>query len=154
MKRGSTKDNSVPDSEHTHDKPVGWYYFFLAGYLNTNSNTGHVKSVNTFFNELNVIKAWSKYDIDFTYERNEITHVSVIDHFYWCVTDHEPIYSVINIQKIETSKNDVVNNKVGPSYKKMRPKMIVLGLKIISVINLITLRYRSAAKTVQMFIVT
>ena len=23
LKRGSTKDNSVPDSEHTHDKPVG-----------------------------------------------------------------------------------------------------------------------------------
>ena len=48
LKRGSTKDNSVPDSEHTHDKPVGWYYFVLAGDLNTNSNTGHVKSVNTF----------------------------------------------------------------------------------------------------------
>jgi hypothetical protein len=51
-------------------------------------NTQFVRNVRSFLQELNLHQAWEKFEIDFTHfqETNEISHVSVIDHFFWSIT--------------------------------------------------------------------
>ena len=48
-------------------------------------NTRFVQSVRTFLLEQNLNQSWGKFEIDFTHfqEHNEVTHVSILDHFFW-----------------------------------------------------------------------
>ena len=108
---------------------VQFDHLCLTGDLNTNflrQNSGHVRSVQNFINELNLEKSWDKYEIDFTHshELENVSHVSIIDHFLWnqglikyiedCGvlhllennSDHEPIYCVIDVPMIEPVKED------------------------------------------------
>ena len=63
-------------------------YFCLAGDINTNwlrINSGHVKAVDQFINELDLVKSWELFNVDFTHSHviDDVTHVSIIDYFLW-----------------------------------------------------------------------
>ena len=80
-------------------------------------NTRFVQTIKSYLEEYNLIKSCGKYDIDFTHcqENNGITHVSVLDHFFWnaafdvnimeagvihhCenMSDHSPIYCLVDV---------------------------------------------------------
>ena len=47
--------------------------------------TKFVQVVRNFLEENGLIKAWEKFEVDFTHANNvdNITHVSTIDHFFW-----------------------------------------------------------------------
>ena len=80
-------------------------------------NTKFVRIVDEFISEINVIKSWNRFDVDFTHVSvvNDVTHTSTIDHFFWnntCnslikeagaihlpenMSDHSPIYCKLDI---------------------------------------------------------
>ena len=84
--------------------------------------TGHTNLVSSFVDENYLKKAWDHFEIYFTHchEYNGNSSVSTIDHFCWneefdnCIaecgvlhsadnmSDHSPIYCVIDIDQIET----------------------------------------------------
>ena len=83
-------------------------------------NTRFVQSVRTFLLEQNLNQSWGKFEIDFTHfqEHNEVTHVSILDHFFWSgaleqkvleagvilhpdnTSDHYPIYCSLDLETI------------------------------------------------------
>ena len=50
--------------------------FFLCGDINSDfiRNSDHVKTVNRFLNELNLVKAWEIYNVDFTLKNDSEFH--------------------------------------------------------------------------------
>ena len=102
-------------------------------------NNGFVRIVESFLLETNLQKAWDKFDVDFTHfqEANEISHVSIIDHFFWNgsidqsilqagvihhpdnASDHAPIYCSIDMEAItvETATPDHSQPTAKPSWK-------------------------------------
>ena len=100
--------------------------------------SGHVSAVSKYISELGLCTAWETYDVDFTHacELNGITHVSTIDHFFWntdlsehisdCgvlhlpenLSDHCPIYCVVDIKGIQSTQSDQLPPKNKPSWKK------------------------------------
>ena len=104
-------------------------------------NTRFVQTVQSYLQEHNLIKSWEKFEIDFTHcqENNEITHVSLIDHFFWNPTfdvsvleagvihhsenlsDHSPIYCLVDVEAIPV--DDTIHSSptvpiVKPSWKR------------------------------------
>ena len=102
-------------------------------------NTRFVQAVQTYLQEYSLIKSWEKFEVDFTHfqETNEITHVSVIDHFFWNCTidsqiseagvihhcenlsDHSPIYCLLETDMVpvdDVPQDNPVSSK--PSWKK------------------------------------
>ena len=47
--------------------------------------TGHTKLISTFLDEYNLLRAWDKFEVDFTltHENNGKSIISTIDHFAW-----------------------------------------------------------------------
>jgi hypothetical protein len=102
-------------------------------------NTPFVRNVRSFLQELHLQQAWEKFEIDFTHfqETNEISHVSVIDHFFWSgeieqnvreagvihhpenMSDHAPIYCSIDLETIpvDASTPDYSSQIEKPSWK-------------------------------------
>lgn len=95
---------------------------------------GHSRRVSEYINEMNLVKAWENFAIDFTHEHtsNNNTHVSTIDHIFWntsteikdagvlhCIentSDHHPIFCMLNYT-ISTEVNKSVHAvKAKPSW--------------------------------------
>ena len=103
-------------------------------------NTRFVQKIQLFLSEFNLKKAWEKFEADFTHfqETNEITYVSLIDHFFWNDTidgnileagvihhsdnmsDHSPIYCLVDVDSIpvEASAKDSPEANSKPSWKR------------------------------------
>ena len=103
-------------------------------------NTRFVQNIQSFLSELDLIKAWDKFEVDFTHfqETNGITHVSLIDHFFWndtidgnileagvihhCdnMSDHSPIYCLVDVDSIpvEASAKKSSQANIKPSWKR------------------------------------
>ena len=62
-------------------------YFCLLGDLNADfsRNSGHVKTIRRFKEELNLGHSWENFGADFSHvhELNGMTYVSLIDHLMW-----------------------------------------------------------------------
>ena len=120
---------------------VNFDHFCLTGDINTNwlrQNSGHVRCVKNFISELNLVKAWDIFPIDFThcYECDDVTHISIIDHFFWdqgltkyvedCgvlhlpenSSDHEPIYCVLSIPKTDLVNEVPCISHPKPNWKR------------------------------------
>ena len=89
--------------------------------------TGHVKCVEDFINENNLIKACDNFHIDFTHcqEVNDITHTSTVHHILWNEatndaiddvgvihitensSDHCPVYCELNVSLIPPDDSPV-----------------------------------------------
>ena len=87
-------------------------------------NSGHVRAVDNYVSENNLIKAWNKFEVDFTctHETNGMTSISTIDHFFYNdagndvvedagvinlldnTSDHCPIYCIVNFDLIPVKK--------------------------------------------------
>ena len=69
--------------------------------------TGHVKCVENFINENNLIKACDNFKIDFTHcqEINDITHTSTVDHILWNETTNDAINDAGVIHITENSSD-------------------------------------------------
>ena len=101
-------------------------------------NSAHCNQVKSFIEELNLMKSWAKFEVDFTmcHEVNDQVNVATIDHFFWNesldekvidagvihspdnFSDHCPIYCFIN-EDIPISAQHVENNAPPkPKWKK------------------------------------
>ena len=103
-------------------------------------NTKFVQKIKSFLSECDFIKSWEKFEIDFTHfqDTNKITHVSVIDHFFWNCTinkniveagvihhsenmsDHSPIYCSVDVETIPAggATTDSPPPSEKPSWKR------------------------------------
>ena len=116
-------------------------------------NNLFVNSIQSFLQELNLQKSWDKFEIDFTHfqENNEITHVSILDHFFWnaalneCIleagvihhpdnmSDHSPVYCSVDLDAIsaevagrnETSSNDKPSWKLASQEQKQNFPLVL-----------------------------
>ena len=114
------------------------------GDMNTDFSrtTRFVCTVNEFISNLDLIKSWEKFPVDFTHttERDGITYTSTIDHFIWNCTfgagvidsgvihvpenlsDHCPIFCKFNLENskecanIDTDKDEKI---IFPSWNKL-----------------------------------
>ena len=100
--------------------------------------TGHTKLISSFLDEYNLLRAWDKFEVDFTltHENNGKSIISTIDHFAWneefdssiseCGvlhsadndSDHSPIYCVIENEQINTCSLKPIVGKEKPSWRK------------------------------------
>ena len=98
-------------------------------------NSRFSQTIRTFLEEYNLIRSWEKYEVDFTHfqETNEVTHVSVLDHFFWNenidskikeagvihhaenMSDHSPIYCLVETDSVP---NDEPPTKLPPPCVK------------------------------------
>ena len=115
-------------------------YFCLLGDLNADfsRNSGHVKTIRRFKEELNLDHSWENFEADFSHvhELNGVTYVSLIDHFMWNVSlgelvsdsgvlhlldntsDHLPIYCNITVEDVvENLPSSQVKSAPKPSWK-------------------------------------
>ena len=109
-------------------------------------NTGFVQSVDRFIGELNLVKAWERFPIDYTHvhEVGGVTFASKIDHFFWNdslivsdagvlhivdnMSDHEAIYCVLEtsgFDKVSTEEEVTARPSNKPSWKKATPEQRV-----------------------------
>ena len=92
--------------------------------------SGHVRAVQQFLDRLGLLRAWDRFEIDFTHthENNDQTYVSTVDHFFWPDTlsdvvleagvihsvdnpsDHSPIYCVLDNFRLKENKTSLSFN--------------------------------------------
>ena len=104
----------------------------------------HPYNCSVFPSGTNLLKSWDKFDVDFTrfQENNEVTHVSIHDHFFWNgavdesileagvihhpdnMSDHSPIYCSLDINAISVEVADPKETPsiVKPSWKLATPE--------------------------------
>ena len=80
--------------------------YFWAGDINADflRNTCHTTTINDTVEDLSLTPSWDKFNIDFTccHEQLGVSHVSVLDHFFWSdrlgtsVTDAGVIHALDN----------------------------------------------------------
>ena len=114
-----------------------------AGDINTDfsRNTAFVRNVEDFIDELNLVKSWDNYDVDFThcYEVNNSSYFSTIDHFFWNssttasitdagvmhlsgnLSDHSPVYCKLKME-LKRSSTTSTNRTPTPSWQKASEK--------------------------------
>ena len=100
--------------------------------------TGFVESVDRYVTELQLVKSWDRFDVDFThvFEVEENTYVSKIDHFFWNEgldekvsdggvihmvdnnSDHSVIYCVVEVGNCDSSISDSSRGVPKPNWKK------------------------------------
>ena len=108
-------------------------------------NTGFVQSVDRYIGELNLVKSWDKFNIDFTHvhEAGGQTFVSKIDHFFWNqgfsdnvsdagvlhlvdnMSDHEVIYCVADtdgFEEVSLQKGEAKTTGSKPSWSRATPE--------------------------------
>ena len=101
-------------------------------------NTYHTRTVNDILNDLNFSIAWERFPIDFTctYEREGVTYVSTLDHFFFSeqisqlvidagvihhfenASDHSPIYCVLESITLSPSVKKASQSNPRPSWKQ------------------------------------
>ena len=103
-------------------------------------NTKFVRLIEDFICEMNLFKSWDAYEIDYTHvaEKNDITYVSTIDHFFWNSTatdsiidagvlhlsdnfsDHCPVYCKIKTRIVKRKSPSLCpgNSNPIPCWKK------------------------------------
>ena len=101
-------------------------------------NTKYVSIIRNFVNEQNLVRSWDQFDVDYTHEFNvrDTTYTSTIDHFFWnhCLSsnipnagvihlannlsDHSPIYCVIQDDEILVQKKEINKQEPKPSWKR------------------------------------
>ena len=101
-------------------------------------NTKYVSIIRNFVNEQNLVRSWDQFDVDYTHEFNvrDTTYTSTIDHFFWnhCLSsnipnagvihlannlsDHSPIYCVIQDDEILVQKQEINKQEPKPSWKR------------------------------------
>ena len=105
-------------------------------------NTRCTRRVQSFMQEYGCIKAWDRFDVDFTHfqETDDTTHVSLIDHIFWnCNTDakiieagviqhgenmsdHSPIYCSVEVDNVtipvEDNPRNIPHQISKPSWKR------------------------------------
>ena len=91
-------------------------HIIWAGDLNADflRNSKHTRIVQHFIEELNLLKAWDKYDVNFTHyhEPNGVSFTSTLDHFLDAgaihlpsnTSDHLPIYCKIKTDYLQPDK--------------------------------------------------
>ena len=104
--------------------------------------TSHTRTVFDAVADLNLTKAWERFDIDFTHchELLGTSHTSILDHFFWNETldsgvvdagvihlpdnrsDHSPIYCVIQTEAIQQESSRAAPRKSKPSWKRASPE--------------------------------
>ncbi len=119
-------------------------HFVLGGDINADftRNTKFVRIIEEFINKIGVCRSWNEYPVEFTHfmERDGITHISTIDHFYRNdmfteqivdagalhlienQSDHCPIFCKFKLPmdtKEETNKN-TKNKRFIPSWKNAK----------------------------------
>ena len=103
-------------------------------------NSGHVRAVDNYVSENNLIKAWNKFEVDFTctHETNGMTSISTIDHFFYNdagndvvedagvinlldnTSDHCPIYCIVNFDLIPVKKQKETSCPKKPCWKRAK----------------------------------
>ena len=105
-------------------------------------HTNHTERVSEVVEELRLLAAWDRFQVDFTcvHEVAGQSHVSKIDHFFWSesldnnvedagvihhednTSDHNPIYCVLNSLEIEEETTEAKKAKPKPNWKKASPE--------------------------------
>ena len=100
--------------------------------------SSHTRTVNDILSDLNLVRAWDRFKIDFTHchEQLGMSYTSILDHFFWNETldnsvldagvihlpcnksDHSPIYCVIESEAVENNVSEAVMRKPRPSWKR------------------------------------
>ena len=100
--------------------------------------SGHVRAVNVFVEKLGLVRAWDRFEVDFTHvhEASETSSVATIDHFFWSEnldesvaeagvihsvenpSDHCPIYCVIDSYKINQNETKASGSVPKPSWRQ------------------------------------
>ena len=110
-----------------------------AGDINSDfmRNNRHSRTVREAVSNLELIPLWEHHDVDFTctYEREGVTYVSLLDHFFVSkellnhvtdagvihntenTSDHEPIYCVLETVTLKPSVKTPAPQKPRPSWK-------------------------------------
>ena len=101
-------------------------------------NSSHSNLVNDWVLDLGLSKSWEHFEVDFTHchEQLDVSHVSVLDHFFWSESlgesivdagvlhlpanksDHSPIYFVAEFQNIQHEPENQSRAKPKPSWKR------------------------------------
>ena len=101
-------------------------------------NTSHTSRVSEDLEELGLIRSWDRFVVDFTccHEMLGTSHVATLDHFFWSdslsnnvidagvlhrpenLSDHSPIYCVLQYPDVPEEVHDQVQQKPKPSWKK------------------------------------
>jgi hypothetical protein len=108
--------------------------------------TGHVKCVENFVNEYQLIKAWDNFHVDFTHfqDNGDVTHTSTVDQIFWNeavdkvidagvihipenLSDHCPVYCVVDIGTIPLCDNPGPRpTPPKPNWKRATPDQKLL----------------------------
>ena len=111
----------------------------LCGDINTDfgRHSEQVALVSEAVTEMNLLKIWDKYDVDFTCVQNNDENIgtSVIDHFFCSAeignhildagvihspenrSDHSPVYCVLSTLNIKLDTSDQFKENSKPSWK-------------------------------------
>ena len=101
-------------------------------------NSRHTATVQNTLDELNLMKSWDRFDIDFTWCSDQlgVSHVATLDHFFWSESlsdivksagvlhlpdnksDHSPVYCVLEIPELQQQIPNPARQKPRPSWKK------------------------------------
>ena len=101
-------------------------------------NTVFTNTIDKFVSDISLEKSWDKYKIDFThsFDREEQTYVSTLDHFFWSegisdnieeagvlhlpnnTSDHCPIYCTVHTETLYPKPRVGITSKSKPSWKK------------------------------------
>ena len=100
--------------------------------------TSHTGLVEEHLNDIGLVRSWESYDVDFTccHDIAGVSHTSILDHFFWneslddavkCagvihhpdnISDHCPIYCVLNLESISHDKKESCKKQQKPSWRK------------------------------------
>ena len=101
-------------------------------------DTKFASTIRNFVKEQNLARSWDQFDVDYTHEFNvrETTYTSLIDHFFWnpCLSsnipdsgvlhlpnnlsDHSPIYCIVQNDEILVQKEEINKPKPKPSWER------------------------------------
>lgn len=119
-------------------------HIIWAGDLNADfgRNTNFTQLIDQFITEMNLLKSWDKYHIDFTHttENNGKTFLSTLDHFCWTadiesniidagvlyipqnMSDHSPIFCVLKIHGLLARIQITLDGPSKLCWKKASPE--------------------------------
>ena len=104
--------------------------------------TNHTERVREVVEELRLITAWDRFQVDFTclHEVAGQSHVAKIYHFFWSeslddlvedagvthhednLSDHNPIFCILKSLDVEEDTTEAVKSKPKPSWMKASPE--------------------------------
>ena len=125
--------------EQNHFDTVLW-----AGDINSDfsRDSSHTRQVQDAVDEIRLLSSWRKFPVDFTatFEMMDRSFTSTLDHFFWNslldssvvdagvlhlpdnMSDHSPIYCIINTSSIQHDHSKPKKSKPCPSWRRAKPE--------------------------------